>query len=68
MRNCLAPWQYYLFNKSLKEGKLPTEWKLAKITAIFNKGNRMSTNNYGPVPLKRILCKLMESFIRDIIA
>ena len=56
-----------LFNKSIKEGKLPKEWKLAEITAIFKKGNRMSTNNYRPVSLTCILCKLMEQFIRDVV-
>ena len=56
-----------LFNKSLREGKLPSEWKLAEITAIFKKGNRMSSNNYRPVSLTCILCKVMESFIRDVV-
>lgn len=54
-----------LFNKSLKEGKLPDDWKLAEITAIFKKGKRSSPNNYRPVSLTSIICKIMESFIRD---
>ena len=54
-----------LFNKSFKEGKLPSDWKQAEITAIFKKGSRSSTNNYRPVSLTCILCKVMESFVRD---
>ena len=54
-----------LFNKSFQEGKLPCDWKLAEITAIFKKGNRMSSNNYRPVSLTCVICKLMESFVRD---
>ncbi len=56
-----------LFNKSRECGKLPQEWKLAEITPIFKKGNKASTNNYRPVSLTCILCKVMESFVRDAI-
>ena len=54
-----------IFNKSFNDNKLPDDWKLAEITAIFKKGNRSSSNNYRPVSLTCILCKVMESFIRD---
>ena len=40
-----------LFNKSMVEGKLPKDWKLAEIAAILKKGNKCSTNNYRPVSL-----------------
>ena len=56
-----------LFNKSIQESTLPEDWKLAEITAIFKKGSRTSTNNYRPVSLTCILCKVLESFIRDIV-
>ena len=56
-----------LFNKSLDKGVLPSEWKLAEITAIFKKGNKTSPNNYRPVSLTCILCKVLESFVRDVV-
>ena len=55
----------HLFNKSFSNNILPDDWKLAEISAIFKKGNRSNSNNYRPVSLTCILCKVMESFIRD---
>ena len=56
-----------LFNKSISNGILPDDWKTAEITAIFKKGDRTDTNNFRPVSLTCILCKVLESFIRDIL-
>ena len=54
-----------LFNKSLKNGVVPNEWKFAEVTAIFKKGNRTDPGNYRPVSLTSVCCKIMEQFIRD---
>ena len=56
-----------LFNKTISNGILPDDWKTAEITAIFKKGDRTDTNNFRPVSLTCILCKVLESFIRDIL-
>ena len=54
-----------LFNKSLKSGIVPQEWKFAEVTAIFKKGNKTDPGNYRPVSLTCICCKLLEQFVRD---
>ena len=54
-----------IFRKSLDEGQLPHIWKKAKVTPIFKKGSRASANNYRPVSLTCILCKVMETLIRN---
>ena len=54
-----------VFNKSLSEGVVPDDWKVAHVTAIFKKGNVKSPGNYRPVSLTSIVCKLLESIIRD---
>ena len=51
-----------IFRKSLDEGRVPNMWKQAK---VFKKGNRTSANNYRPVSLTCLLCKLMETLIRN---
>ena len=56
----------YLFNKSIIDGKLPTDWKSANVSAIFKKGEKSDANNYRPVSLTSIICKVLESIIRDI--
>ena len=54
-----------IFNKSLQEATVPTDWKSAKVVPIFKKGSRASVGNYRPVSLTSVLCKLLEKIIRD---
>ena len=53
-----------IFQKSLEEGTVPDDWKKAIVTPIFKKGSKQSPNNYRPVSLTCILCKIMETLIR----
>ena len=57
----------HLFKLSLKEGELPSDWKHAEVTAIFKKGIKTDPGNYRPVSLTSVICKVLESFIRDTI-
>ncbi len=50
---------------SLQEGIVPVEWKVANIIPLFKKGSRNKSVNYRPVSLTSILCKLLETIIRD---
>ena len=54
-----------LFNLSLEEGIVPSEWKEANITPLFKKGPRNKPVNYRPVSLTSGVCKLLETLIRD---
>ena len=54
-----------LFRKSLMQNKIPNLWKLALISPIFKKGSRTLAANYRPISLTSIVCKLLESIIRD---
>ena len=54
-----------LFNKSLNEGILPSQWLKACITAIHKKGDKGLPENYRPVSITSIICKIMESLVRD---
>ena len=56
-----------LFNKSINCGTIPQEWKRANVSPIFKKGNKNDPENYRPVSLTSILCKILETFIRDAI-
>ena len=55
------------FNETIRQGKLPSDWKLAFISSIYKKGSRNHAENYRPISLTSIICKVMESFIRDAI-
>ena len=54
-----------LFNLSLEEGIVPSEWKDANITPLFKKRLRNKSENYRPVSLTSVVCKLLETLIRD---
>ena len=55
----------YLFDRTIREGKIPTEWKKAEVKPIFKKGDRGTPGNYRPVSLTSVVCKIFEGFIRD---
>ena len=52
-----------LFNLSLEEGIVPSEWKEANITPLFKKGSRNKPEHYRPVSLTSVVCKLLKTLI-----
>ena len=54
-----------VFNLSLKEGVVPFEWKETNIIPFFKKGLRNKPENYRPVSLTSVICKLLERLIKD---
>ena len=56
-----------IFSKSFSESHVPQQWKDACITPLFKKGKKSQSGNYRPVSLTSVVCKLMESILRDAI-
>ena len=56
-----------LFKKSLTQGDVPTDWKLANVTPVFKGGSKKYTSNYRPISLTSVVCKVLESLIRNTI-
>ena len=54
-----------LFNESLSTGSLPDDWRTATVTPLPKKGKRCGVENYRPVSLTSVLCKVLETIIRD---
>ena len=54
-----------MFNLSLEEGIVLLEWKEANIIPLFKKGSRNKSENYRPVSLTSVICKLLERLIKD---
>ena len=49
-----------IFNLSLQ-----VKWKLANVTPLFKKEDKSNPGNYRPIGLTSVVCKLMESILRD---
>ena len=56
-----------IFRMSAKSYTLPQDWKDGHVSPIFKKGDKSSAENYRPVSLTAVACKLMEKFVRDAI-
>ena len=57
---------FIIYQLSIKLGKIPKAWKLATVSAIFkNKGCKHNPENFRPISLTSIACKMLESIIRD---
>ena len=58
-----------IYNRSLREGEVPNDWRDANVSPIFKSGrpSRAVPGNYRPVSLTVtcVLCKVLESIIRD---
>ena len=54
-----------IFNSSYLTGSLPKHWLCANVTPLFKKGDKLNPSNYRPVSITSIVCKVMESIIRD---
>ena len=59
----ISPLLACIFQKSLDTGVLPSDWRIANIWPIHKKGDRSNANNYRPVSLTSITCKLLEHVI-----
>ena len=54
-----------IFNVSIASGKFPMEWKAARLTPIFKKGQRSMLDNYRPISILPVISKLMERILYE---
>ena len=59
----LAPMLHFIFRQSYSSGTLPQDWRKALVTAIYKKGTKSSPENYRPVSLTCISCKILEHIV-----
>ena len=59
----LAPCLSSIFLESLNSGLLPQNWKQARIAPAFKKGSTCMPENYRPISLTCVCCKLLEHIV-----
>ena len=52
-----------IYQQSLDSSEVPTDWKQAKIAAVYKKGSKSVASNYRPVSLTCLLCKVLGHVI-----
>ena len=56
-----------IFNLSLKNGELPTEWKVSAVNPIPKGTAKTKVANYRPISLLSILSKLLEKHVHKLL-
>ena len=57
----------YLFNYSLRSGKVPRIWKIANVCAIHKKSDPQDASNYRPISLLSVVSKVLERILHKYI-
>jgi hypothetical protein len=61
----IAPYLKHLFTISMQQAEIPDDWKHSTITVLHKKGKKDNVENYRPISLTCITCKMLESIICD---
>ena len=56
---------HYLFFISLRTQRLPSQWRLHKITPVFKSADKASITNYRPISLLCSISKVLEQIVYD---
>ena len=59
----IAPSLCALFNKSLRVGVLPSDWKIANVVPVHKHGEKTYVENYRPISLLCLILKVLERCI-----
>ena len=59
----LSPGLRAVFQLSLDTGTLPLDWRNANISSVYKKGDKHLAENYRPISLTCVSCKLLEHII-----
>lgn len=53
-----------IFNQSIKEGSIPLDWKISKVTPAYKgKGDKEDPSNYRPISVAGHIPKIMEKLV-----
>ena len=50
-------------NVSLQSGRVPADWKVARVIPLFKKGKAEDMDNYRPISILPVLSKILEGAV-----
>ncbi len=62
---CICTALSRIFTVSFNEGYLPSIWLTANVVPLYKKGDASEACNYRPISLTCILCKVMETLVKE---
>ena len=63
MADDIAPILLLIFRRSLASGEVPADWRTANVAPVFKKGQKYLAENYRPISLTSVCCKIMEHIL-----
>ena len=61
----LAPSLCSIFNMPISRGWFPGNWKIAKVSPIYNDGSTEDRSNYRPISVLPVVSRLFEKIVFD---
>ena len=55
----------HICNQSISQGKLPEDWKSARVTPLFKQGDRDGVNNYRPISVIPVVLQVFERIVYE---
>lgn len=52
-----------IFRRSIEEGALPDDWRVARVKPLHKTGDKTQVQNYRPISLTSTACKILEHII-----
>ena len=59
----IAPVLTKIYQASINQGSVPSDWTKANVTPLFKKGDRSNPGNYRPISLTCVACKVLEHIV-----
>lgn len=57
-----------IFNLTIQQNVIPTEWKKAKVTPLHKSGSKDDPRNYHPISILPVVSKVLERLIHKQLA
>ncbi|KAI4829076.1 hypothetical protein KUCAC02_023139 [Chaenocephalus aceratus] len=61
----ISPVIAHIINLSIKQGKVPKDFKIARVTPLHKKGSKLDPGNYRPVSILTSTSKVMEKIVYE---